>query len=103
MTKQRAVEELIDAMHQHYRKSISASCACDEESDMEEGEIVARFPASYHCQTEGDEIVVYKTPPKNKTDLFDFKTADRRPPRTLREMNTFFAGYYPRRKTTAAR
>jgi hypothetical protein len=102
----RATDVLIDAMRQHYDKSISASCACDEESDMEQVEIVARYPASYHCQTEGDEIIVYKTSPKNKTDIFNFDsktTKDRRPPRSLSELNKFFAGYYPRRRTTAAR
>jgi hypothetical protein len=83
----------------------------DEEPDDEDGEVVARFPASYHVQTEGDEIVVYSRPPRSqRTDLFDFKiedrkrrTGDQRPPRTLVELNRFFASYYPRKKTTAAR
>jgi hypothetical protein len=104
MTKHRAVDALIDAMRQHYDKSVNASCACDEEPNMEEGKVVARYPKGYHVQTEGDEIVVYSKAPNTKTDLFDFKTTqDHRPPRTLAEMNKFFAGYYPRRRTTAAR
>jgi hypothetical protein len=83
----------------------------DDEPD-EDGEVVARFPASFHMQTEGDEIVVYSRPPRSqRSDILDIKVDDRsrraardqHPPRTVAELNRFFAGYYPRKKTTAAR
>jgi hypothetical protein len=93
----------------------------DDEEEV--GEVAARFPADFHAQVEGDELVVYSRPPlSQRTDIYDFKIEDRgrrpadrhrladtrdawraRPPRTTAALNRFMADYYPRRKATAAR
>lgn len=76
----------------------------DEYEDDEDGEVVARYPASYHVQTEGDEIVIYSKPPRSQpTDLLDFRVDDRRrkhvardqrPPQSLAELNQLHRQFY---------
>lgn len=74
----------------------------DEEPEEEEdGEVVARYPASYHVATEDDEIVVYSRAPQHKTDRFDMdtdarKTRDGRPPQTVAELNALHLRHYGR-------
>lgn len=88
-------------IHNHLpaRDDYSLSGEADEDG------VVARYPASYHAAIEDDELVIYSEAPKQKTktDLYDFKTQDRGPPRTLAQMNRFLRDYYPRRRSTAAR
>ncbi len=104
-------EEMDSDRHHDRHRDLRDRRPRDEEPDDEDGEVVARFPRNFHVQTEGDEIVVYSRPPRSqRTDIYDLKiedrtrrTGDQRPPRTVAELNRFFASYYPRKKTTAAR
>jgi hypothetical protein len=77
----------------------------DDDEEQSQGEVVARFPANgFTCQTEGDEIVIYRGSgsPPHKTDIFDMTTRDSRSrrPRTLRELNALHAAHYRHRKAT---
>jgi hypothetical protein len=84
--------------------SVSGENIAPRDEGADDDGVVARYPASYHAEIEDDELVIYSRAPESRTDLYDFKaTHDHRPPRTLAEMNQFFAGYYPRRRSTAAR
>jgi hypothetical protein len=79
----------------------------EQVGDDAPGEEVARFPASgYTCQTEGDQIVVYRTSggegesPAHKTDKFDMSARDKSKragpptPRTLAQLNAFHHAHY---------
>jgi hypothetical protein len=72
----------------------------EEEPDDEDGDVVARYPASYHVATEGDEIVVYSCAPQHKTDRSDMntdrRTRDGRPPQTVAELNALHLRHYGR-------
>jgi hypothetical protein len=73
--------------------------------EAEENGVVARYPATYHAATEGNELVIYSKAPQQKTDIYNFDRAaqDSQPPQTLRQMNAYLRDYYPRKRTTAAR
>jgi hypothetical protein len=77
----------------------------EQVGDDAPGEEVARYPASgYTCQTEGDEIVIYRTSggegesPAHKTDKFDMSARDKSkragPPRSLAALNAYHANFY---------
>jgi hypothetical protein len=77
----------------------------DEEPEQQNGEEIARYPASgFTCRTEGDEIVVYRTGsgsdgPSHKTDLYDFdmdkaRDSRSRAPRTLADLNRLHTAHY---------
>jgi hypothetical protein len=80
--------------------------ASEQVGDEGPGEEVARFPASkFTCQTEGDQIVVYRTSggegesPAHKTDKFDMSARDKSKrgpptPRTLAQLNAFHHAHY---------
>jgi hypothetical protein len=92
-------EESVIATYDPRRPEPFQDMTDDDEEPEGQGEVVARFPANgFTCQTEGDEIVIYRGSgsPPHKTDIFDMTTRDSRSrrPRTLRELNALHAAHY---------
>jgi hypothetical protein len=81
--------------------------ASEQVGDDAPSEEVARYPASgYTVQTEGDQLVIYRTSggegesPDHKTDKFDMSARDKTrragppTPRTLAQLNAFHHAHY---------
>lgn len=83
-------------------RTVGPRFSLDARSEHDEGEVVARYPSTYHFQTEGDEIVVYSKPPNTKTDLYDMGTKDHHPIQSLGDLNRLHARRYPRRQALRA-
>ena len=78
----------------------------EQRDEGDESEIIERYPGHYHATVEDGELVIRKrAPDSSKSDRHEMggRTADRRPPRTLREVNAFMRGHYGRAQRTAAR
>jgi hypothetical protein len=78
--------------------------ASEQVGDDAPGEEIARYPADgYTVQTEGDQLVIYRTSggesPDHKTDRFDMHARDKGnrragPPRSLAALNAYHANFY---------
>jgi hypothetical protein len=83
-------------------RTLGPRFSLDARGERDAGEVVARYPSSYHFQTEGDEIVVYSKPPKTKTDLYDMGTKDHQAIKSLGDLNRLHSRRYPRRQAVRA-